>query len=116
MKSSRVSVKSLGREVTALNKKLGMAGTATGTFIQQQGKYIKSTRLSANATGGLNKQVSLTANTLARFRMEMLGVLFFGMFLQRTFNTLISSTTSFFQEVTRGATATGQALTRLGAY
>jgi len=50
-----------------------------------------------------------------RFRMEFLGIMFFGMQLQRTFKGMTISTTKFFMKVTEGQTEAGQAITRLSA-
>lgn len=49
----------------------------------------------------------------ANFSMEFLGVMFFGMMLQKFFTSLAKSTVSSFMKITEGMTSSGQAVSAL---
>lgn len=60
------------------------------------------------------KEFGMDASTVrSQFQMEFLGIMFFGMMLKQSLESLAKSTTSSFMKITEGATSQGQAITAL---
>jgi len=115
-------MKRVGQNMSQFSKEIKLSGLSAN----QVGKEFRNMNLKINDTGEAVNQ--LTGQTMSvgkamadaqkntrRFKMEFLGVMFFGMQLMRTFKGLTVGTTKFFMKVTEGQTDAGRSVTKLSA-
>ena len=106
-------------DLNAMAKTAGVSVRSFNHILDQNGmRFVNGMGIIDKYTGNVvdyTKATRMAAMQTKRFRFEFLSLLFFGMFLQRTFKRLTISTTTFFMKVTEGQTEAGQGITRLSA-
>jgi len=109
------------RTLTEYSQKLGRSTADLERGLNMQGlAFNKSGRLIDKLTGryrSVEKAMRSAKNMTNRFRMELLGTMFFGMMIQQTFMNISKSGVEAFMKITEGQTQAGQAILRLqGAF
>jgi hypothetical protein len=99
-------------KVTGKTKIIEKSIKGMGTSLE---KTTQKTYMMADGQKKLTQTMEQSTKGMMKFKMHMLGILFFGMMMQRTFDGLRRDTVAAFMKITEGATISGKAITGLSA-
>jgi hypothetical protein len=109
MKSMKKVADRLNITTGELKKRMDAAGLSVRKNGVWQNKYTGEVMKTTKATGILGK-------TMARFKMHLLSVMFFGMLLQRTFGNIMRAGVTAFTKLMESNDMLGTAVQRLGVH
>lgn len=105
------------KETILVELKTKMSGFKEG--MSQATESAGELRKNLKTTTGVGKKLGLAFGTIAKqmqgFRMELLGMMFGGMMIMRTFQNILRSGMETFMKITQGATETASAMIGLSA-
>jgi len=122
LKGAEKNMEGMGKKAQTLHTRSQQLGRTTAELedgLAKQGMAVnRAGKAYDKLTGRIvdqDKAFGKAARMTNRFRMELLGIMFFGMMIQRVFLGLARTGVDTFMKITEGQTQAGQAITSLSA-